>query len=75
MDSLLKEMVSDLKSFVQGTRHVPTKIDEQGTCEQPDGLLLVGINVESLYKSITHLVGTHALEFFGFQLPGIRTPE
>lgn len=38
LDSLLKEIVRNLKSFVQETRHVLAKIAEQAVHEQPYGV-------------------------------------
>lgn len=45
-------------------RHVLAKIAELGACKQPEGVWLVGIDVESLYTSIPHQVGIHAVKNF-----------
>lgn len=54
MDSLLKEMVKELRSYVHNTGHVLSKIAN----------LQVGDNVESLYISIPHPCGIRAVEMF-----------
>lgn len=61
LDSLLKEMVIDLRSYVKDTgdvlRHI-SQINVQGE------VLLVGIDVESLYTSIPHEWGIKAVNTF-----------
>lgn len=64
LDSLLKEMVTNLKSYVQDTRHVLARISELEVLEQQDDVLLVGIDVESLYTSIPHACGIEAVKNF-----------
>lgn len=60
-DALIKELVSDLPSFVRDTRDVLRVIRE---VVSPVGALLVGIDVESLYTSIPHEWGLRAVGHF-----------
>lgn len=59
VDALIK--VHDLASYVQDTRDVLHQLD---TMTLPEGALLVGIDVESLYTSIPHEWGLSAVQFF-----------
>lgn len=61
LDSLLKEMVKDLKTYIQDTRHVLAKIAD---LEIGDEAWLIDIDVESLYTSIPHECGIRAVKTF-----------
>lgn len=52
IDALIKELVHDLPSYVQDTRDVLLQLDAMVL---PEGSLMVGIDVESLYTSIPHV--------------------
>lgn len=58
MDSLLKGMVVELKSYVQDTRHVLARL---ANLEVREEAWLVSIDVESLYTSIPHEQGITAV--------------
>lgn len=55
LDSLLMEMVTSLKLYVQDTRVVLSRISDLIIDEE---VWLVGIDVESLYTSIPHVGDT-----------------
>lgn len=61
IDSLIKDMVLSLTSYVRDTGDVLNKIS---ALEFPEGALLVGIDVESLYTSIPHEWGILAVYHF-----------
>lgn len=60
-DALIKQLVLLLPSFVKHTRDVLSKIEDV-PC--PEGALLIGINVESLYTSIPHEWGLRVVYHF-----------
>lgn len=61
LDLLLKDVVYELKSYVQDTGHVLSKL-AQITVEGE--VWLIGIDVESLYTSIPHDCGIRAVKTF-----------
>lgn len=61
LDSLLKEMVCVLKSYMQDTRHILAKISD---LKIEGEAWLIGIDVESLYISIAHDCGIRAVKTF-----------
>lgn len=61
VDTLIKELVQDLPSFVQDTRDVLRSLEN---FTLPPQALRVGINVESLYTSISHDWGLKAVHHF-----------
>lgn len=61
LDSLLKGMVTGLKSYIQDTCHVLSKIV---VLQIGDNVLLIGVDVESLYTSIRHKCGIKAVKRF-----------
>lgn len=60
-DTLIKELVHNLPSYVQDTRAVLHHLD---TMKLPAEALLVGIDAESLYTSIPHNWGLKAVQRF-----------
>lgn len=61
VDSMIKDLVNTLPSFVRDSRDVLLKLLYISLSE---GALLVGIDVESLYTSIPHHWGITATAFF-----------
>lgn len=61
VDSLIKDMVNRLPSFVRDTRDVLLKLLN---LTLPEDVLLVGIDVKSLYTSIPHQRGIAAVVHF-----------
>lgn len=61
IDSLIKEMVFHLPSYVKNTGDVLNKLDQLNV---PVGARLVGIDVETLYTSIPHQWGLKAAAHF-----------
>lgn len=60
-NALIKELVRDLPSCVQDTKDVLRLLD---IALIPTGVLLVGINAESLYTSIPHEWGLKEVAHF-----------
>lgn len=58
LDDMIKEMVTTLSSFVQDTRDVLTRMQK---IVVPEGAILVGVHVESLYTSILNNWGIQAV--------------
>lgn len=61
VDRFIKNLVTSLPSYVQDTRDVLIKSQD---LDVSPGVLLVGIDVESLYMSIPHEWGLGAVSFF-----------
>lgn len=61
LDGMLKSMVVDLQSYVKDTRYVLASITK---IKLEEDILLVGIDVESLYTSIPHEWGIKAVDYF-----------
>lgn len=73
VDSMIKDLVNTLPSFVRDSRDVLAKLLQFSL---PAGAVLVGIDVESLYTSIPHQWGIEAtMSFFGPPLSPAGGPK
>lgn len=58
IDQRIKHLVKELPSYVQDSADILRKLKN---LEIPEECILAGIDVESLYSSIPHAVGIHAV--------------
>ena len=62
LDSFLKRQAQLCSSFVRDTKHFIQKIEELKRNKLPDGIILVTMDVASLYTNIDHNEGADACE-------------
>ena len=62
LDSFLKRQAQLCSSFVRDTKHFIQKIEELKRNKLPDGIILVTMDVASLYTNIDHNEGVDACE-------------